>query len=121
MIGIKKDAVAEDHIKSIKLFDLTSTPVKEDDQLYILQYPVDPDNYNLQAQLKQLASPCKKVIGKRLYMYNGEHIQWCLSTKNLNVLLEYFKLQLTAVLEYFDTYSCQHFRLEPTMLRIIGD
>ena len=48
-------------MKNIQPFDLTPTPVNENDQLYIIQYPDDPDG---EQQLEQSASPCKKVIGK---------------------------------------------------------
>jgi len=71
LIGIKKDAVAADYMKSVQPFDLTPTPVKEDDQLYVLQYPDDPDNPKLELSV----SPCKKVIGKRPYVYNVHKLQ----------------------------------------------
>ncbi|XP_065890663.1 uncharacterized protein [Dysidea avara] len=47
-------------MKSIQPFDLTPTPVNENDQLFIIQYPADPDG---KQQLEQSASLCKKVIG----------------------------------------------------------
>ena len=68
LVKIKEDAATK-ILKIIEPFDLTPTPVIENDQLYVIQYPIDPNDHDEQ-QLKLSASPCKKVIGKSFICTN---------------------------------------------------